>query len=144
MQTAIRPKKGTELDLVIEKFADRGKSLARHEGYVVFVDDGADLERTKAGESVLRSHAGVDRGVMLRVANGATYFTYAPSGLGLQAAGSPALSQVVICDERGNADGPSGGSTARLFVSTPLGRATIVRDKVMIDGALEDMGATCP
>jgi type IV fimbrial biogenesis protein FimT len=114
------------------------------QGYVVFVDDGADLKRTEAGESVLRSHAGVDRGVMLRVANGATYFTYAPSGLGLQAADSPALSQVVICDERGNADGPSGGSTARLFVSTPLGRATIVRDKVMIDGALEDMGATCP
>ncbi len=32
-----RPKKGATLDLTIEKFADRGKSLARLNGYVVFV-----------------------------------------------------------------------------------------------------------
>ena len=32
-----RPKKGAVLDLEIEKFADRGKSLARPGGYVVFV-----------------------------------------------------------------------------------------------------------
>ncbi len=32
-----RPKKGAVLDLEIEKFADRGKSLARPDGYVVFV-----------------------------------------------------------------------------------------------------------
>ena len=30
-------KRGDEIALEIEKFADRGKSLARHEGYVVFV-----------------------------------------------------------------------------------------------------------
>ena len=70
---------------------------------------------------------------------------YAPSGLGrLDTGGNPALSQVVICDERGNVDGPGGGSAARLFVSTPLGRATIVRDKAVIGDALTAMGATCP
>ena len=69
----------------------------------------------------------------------------APSGLGrLDSGGNPALSQVVICDSRGNGDGPSGGSTARLFVTTPLGRATIVRDKAVIATALTAMGATCP
>ena len=114
------------------------------QGYVVFIDDDADQVRD-AGEAILRSHPGVDNGVMLRVANAATYFMYAPTGLGrLDTGGNTALSQVVICDERGNADGPSGGSTARLFLSTPLGRATIVRDKALVGNALTAMGATCP
>ena len=114
------------------------------QGFVVFIDDDFDLVRD-AGEAILRSQPGVDTGVMLRVADAATYFMYAPSGLGrLDAGGNPPLSQVVICDERGNVDGPSGGSTARLFVTTPLGRATIVRDKAMVGTALTAMGATCP
>jgi len=114
------------------------------QGYVVFIDDNADQVRD-AGEAILRSHPPADSGVLLRVANGATYFMYAPSGLGrLDTGGNPSLSQVVVCDERGNVDGPGGGSAARLFVSTPLGRATIVRDKTMIGNALTAMGATCP
>jgi len=114
------------------------------QGYVVFIDDDADLVRD-AGEAVLRAHPPADTGVLLRIANGASYFMYAPSGLGrLDTGGNTALSQVVICDERGNVDGPGGGSAARLFISTPLGRATIVRDKAMIGNALTAMGATCP
>ena len=117
------------------------------QGYVVFIDSDVNGEANQErdnGEPVLRSHPAVDTGVILRVANAANYFTYAPSGLGQPAAGSPALSQIVICDERGNVRGPGGGSAARLFVTTPLGRATIVRDMDMIDYALTDMEATCP
>ena len=114
------------------------------QGYVVFIDDNANRARD-AGEAILRSHPPADNGVMLRVANGATYFMYAPTGLGRQdTGGNVPLSQVVICDERGNDNGPGGGSTARLFMSTPLGRATIMRDKAMIGTALTAMGATCP
>ncbi len=114
------------------------------QGYVVFIDDNANQARD-AGEAILRSHPPADNGVLLRVANGATYFMYAPSGLGrLDTANNQALSQVVICDERGNVTGPGGGSAARLFISTPLGRATIVRDMTMIGNALTAMGATCP
>ncbi|HSM29290.1 MAG TPA: GspH/FimT family pseudopilin [Woeseiaceae bacterium] len=114
------------------------------QGYVVFIDDNANQARD-AGEAILRSHPRADNGVLLRVANGATYFMYAPSGLGrLDTGNNPPLSQVVICDERGNSTGPGGGSAARLFVSTPLGRATIVRDRTMIGNALTAMGATCP
>jgi 23S rRNA (uracil1939-C5)-methyltransferase len=51
-----RPKKGTVLDLTIEKFADRGKSLARYHaegaeegrGYVVFVAGAVPGDRVKA------------------------------------------------------------------------------------------------
>lgn len=114
------------------------------QGYVVFIDDNANQARD-AGEAVLRAHPPADPGVLLRVANGSTYFMYAPSGLGrLDTGGNPPLSQVVICDERGNIRAAGGNSAARLFVSTPLGRATIVRDMTLIGNALTAMGATCP
>ncbi len=115
-----------------------------NQGYVVFIDDNADQLRD-AGEPILRTHPPADAGVLLRIANGATYFMYAPSGLGrLDTGGNPPVSQVVICDERGNVRAAGGNSAARLFVSTPLGRATIVRDLALIDNALTAMGATCP
>lgn len=43
-----RPKQGAVLDLVIEKFADRGKSLARLGGYVVFVAGAVPGDRVRA------------------------------------------------------------------------------------------------
>ena len=114
------------------------------QGYVVFVDDNADLTRD-AGEALLRTHPPAENGVLLRVANGATYFMFAPTGLGqLETGGTPAVSQIVICDERGNITAAGGNSAARLFVTTPLGRATIVRDRAQIGDALTAMGATCP
>ena len=70
---------------------------------------------------------------------------FADTGLGrLDTAGNQTVSQVVMCDDRGNIRGPGGNSAARLFVTTPLGRATIVRDRPMIDNALALMGQTCP
>jgi type IV fimbrial biogenesis protein FimT len=114
------------------------------QGYVLFIDDNANQARD-AGEALLGSHPPADDGVLWRVANGASYFMYAPSGLGrLDTGGNTPLSQVVICDERGNVKAAGGNSAARLFVSTPLGRATIVRDRTLIGDALTAMGATCP
>ena len=113
------------------------------QGYVVFLDENADLNRD--GATILRAHPPADTGVLLRVAGGANYFMYAPSGLGRRDATlSTPLSQVVICDERGNIKAAGGNSAARLFVTTPLGRATIVRDEAQIGSALTTMGATCP
>ena len=58
--------------------------------------------------------------------------------------GNTAVSQIVMCDPRGNITAAGGNSAARLFVVTPLGRATIVRDQDMIGTALTNMGETCP
>ena len=58
--------------------------------------------------------------------------------------GETAVSQIVICDQRGNIVGPGGSSAARLLVVTPLGRATIIRDVDLIDDALTNMNKTCP
>ena len=41
-------KRGTEVTLDIEKFADQGKSLARADGYVVFVPGAVPGDRVRA------------------------------------------------------------------------------------------------
>ncbi len=115
------------------------------QGFIVFIDTNGDLLRNAVGETVLRTHPQAQEGVSLSIANDATYFSYGASGLGRgNVGGNPALSQVIICDERGTAETSQDFSAARLFVATPLGRATIVRDLTMVDNALTAMGKTCP
>jgi type IV fimbrial biogenesis protein FimT len=116
------------------------------QGYIVFVDE-REPYGFRDGEPILRAHPPAASGVMFRVADDATYFMYAPSGLGQRIGEDVPLSQVVICDERGNVTAAGGNSAARLFIVTPLGRAAIVRDTASIESALnapEMMGATCP
>jgi type IV fimbrial biogenesis protein FimT len=115
------------------------------QGYIVFIDSNGDLLRAGGTETVLRRHDAVESGVNLRIANGATYFSYGQSGLGRgNVGGVPAITQVVMCDDRGNITAAGGNSAARLFVATPLGRATILRDKTLIGNALTNMGLACP
>ena len=115
------------------------------QGYIVFLDGDADQNVFGADETILRAQGPIADGVMFRVANNATYFMYAQTGLGrLDTGGNPAVSQIVMCDDRGNVTAAGGNSAARLFVSTPLGRATILRDKALIQTALDDMVVTCP
>ncbi len=116
-----------------------------NQGYIVFIDADGDLARAGAAETILRRHDAIAIGVNLRVANNATYFSFASSGLGRgNVGGVPSVTQVVMCDERGNITGAGGNSAARLFVATPLGRATILRDKTLIGIALTNMGESCP
>ena len=115
------------------------------QGYIVFVDEDGDLNRAGATETVLRAHGEIATNVILAVANDATYFSYASTGLGRgDVGGNPAMTQVVMCDDRGNIVGAGGNSAARLFVATPLGRATILRDIGLIGNALTNMGKGCP
>ena len=115
------------------------------QGFIVFVDADGDINRNGATETVLRAHGTIAEGVSLTVADNATYFSYSSTGLGRpNVGGNPAVSQVVMCDERGTVTAAGGRSAARLFVATPLGRATIFRDKTLIDNALTSMTATCP
>ncbi len=115
------------------------------QGYIVFVDTDGNIQTGGVNESVLRRHPPIAEGVTLAVANDATYFSYSPNGLGRSNVnGLPAMSQVVMCDARGNITAAGGNSAARLFVATPLGRATILRDKVQIGDALIAMAKPCP
>jgi type IV fimbrial biogenesis protein FimT len=124
-----------------------GKSCggAWDQGLIVFVDENGDLTRSGPTESVLRMKGRIASGVSLAIAGDATYFSYSSTGLGRpNVDGNTAVSQIVICDKRGNTIGAGGGSAARLFVVTPLGRATIIRDVDLIDDALTSMNKTCP
>lgn len=115
------------------------------QGFIVFVDEDGDINRAGATETVLRAHGPIADGVTLAVADAATYFSFSSTGLGRpNVNNNPAVSQVVMCDERGNITAAGGSSAARLFVVTPLGRATVFRDTALIDDALTAMGATCP
>jgi type IV fimbrial biogenesis protein FimT len=115
------------------------------QGFIVFVDEDGDLRRAGATETVIRAHPVARTGVNLVMANDSTYFSFASTGLGRgDVGGNPAITQAIICDERGNVTAAGGNSAARLLVATPLGRATILRDKGLIGQALSNMGKTCP
>lgn len=115
------------------------------QGYIVFVDTDGDLNRSGATETVLRAHGAIADGVMMAVANNATYFSFASTGLGrTNVGGNPAVSQIVMCDDRGNITASGGASASRLFMITPLGRATIYREKPLVASALTAMNKTCP
>ena len=115
------------------------------QGYIVFVDQDGDINRSGNDETVLRAQPAIATGVSLAVANDATYFSYSSTGLGRPGVGDKtAVSQIVMCDERGNVKAAGGSSAGRLFIATPLGRATIFRDEELIGNALKEMGKTCP
>ncbi len=116
------------------------------QGYIVFVDSILpSVSRDLVNEPILRRHDALETGVSLAVVNNALYFGYASSGLGRGNINNvPAVTQIVMCDERGNVIAAGGNSAARLFVTTPLGRATILRDMVRIQSVLDSNGLTCP
>jgi type IV fimbrial biogenesis protein FimT len=115
------------------------------DGFIVFVDSNGDIARAGASETVLRAHPAIANGVNLVLANNATFFSYASTGLGRgNVGGAAAVSQVIICDDRGLAETSKDSSAGRLFVATPLGRATVLRDYTMANNALTGMGQTCP
>jgi type IV fimbrial biogenesis protein FimT len=115
------------------------------QGYIVFVDTDGNIATGGVNETIIRAHPVIREGVTLKVANNANYFSFAATGLGRgNVGGNLALTQVVMCDDRGNVTAAGGNSAARLFVATPLGRATIQRDKAMIQTVLDDLGASCP
>ena len=67
---------------------------------------------------------------------GATYFGFAPTGLGRgDVGGNPSIQTAVICDGRGNVVAAGGNSAARFLVVTPIGRATVLRDVTQINAA---------
>jgi len=114
------------------------------QGYIVFVDLDPSLA-VGDDDTILRAQPAIADGVTLKVADDATYFSFAATGLGRAGVnGLTALSQVVMCDDRGNITAAGGNSAARVFVATPLGRATIQRDKGLIQDVLEDLDETCP
>jgi len=123
----------------MDPVANCGGTFAQ--GWIIFTDLNGDIDRSGAGEAVLRAHAASPTGITITPNAGATFFSYAASGLGRGDVGAnTAVQTAMICDPRGNIIASGGTSTARRLVVTPIGRATIIRDKVTIDAS----GDICP
>lgn len=115
------------------------------QGYIVFIDDNADQQRNAVDETILRAMPESAASITLAVENDATYFMFASSGLGRRDLDTNVpVSRIMICDGRGTIETSKDFSAARLFVATPLGRATIIRDLTTVDNALLAMGKNCP
>jgi len=112
-----------------------------NDGWIVFIDLNGDIDRAGAGENILRAHPPVHNLVNVTTNGGATYCSFAGTGLGRGDVGvGPALATAMICDDRGLEIAAGGRATARRLVTTPIGRATVISDKAIIDAA----GGTCP
>lgn len=102
------------------------------EGWIIFVDINGDIERAGAGENVLKAFPSVDDEIDINT-DAATYFSFAPTGLGRGAvSGVAPLVTAMICDDRGNVVAPGGESAARRLVVTPIGRSTVIRSQQTI------------
>jgi type IV fimbrial biogenesis protein FimT len=118
---------------------------AWEDGFIVFFDVDGDLDRAGANETILRAHPELPEGVTVAFAGDATFFSYAATGLGRgNVGGNTAVSQIIVCDDRGTVETSADFSAARLFVATPLGRATVIRDYTAVGDALTAMGKACP
>lgn len=107
------------------------------DGWIIFVDLDGDLQRAiGGGENLLRRNPAIDSKIDININANATYFSFAPTGLGRgDVGGVPSFQTAVLCDDRGNAVSAGGRSSARYLVVTPIGRATVVRDVDIITAA---------
>ncbi len=106
------------------------------DGWIIFVDLNGDIQRAGVDENVLRRHPAVDDAIDITMNPGATFFSFAPTGLGRgDQSGFTAIQTAVICDGRGNVVAAGGSSAARYLVVTPIGRATVLRDVDQITAA---------
>lgn len=96
-------------------------------GWIVFQDTDGDIA-VDAGEAVLQRYPPTPLGVTINSQGATDYFSFAPTGQGRGNVSGTAVSQLVLCDDRGNVLGGSGYSSARALVVTPLGRAAVLRD----------------
>jgi prepilin-type N-terminal cleavage/methylation domain-containing protein len=107
-----------------------------NDGWIIFVDLNDDQARAVGGEeNVLRAHPQAPDGINITTNGGASYFAYAPTGLGRADLGGLNVSTARICDSRGNIVAAGGNSAARILVVTPIGRATVLRNKDQIEAA---------
>jgi len=103
------------------------------DGWIIFIDLDGGLQRAGAGENLLRRNPAIDSNIDININSNATYFSFAPTGLGRgDVGGVPSFQTAVLCDDRGNTKAAGGYSAARYLVVTPIGRATVVREESII------------
>jgi type IV fimbrial biogenesis protein FimT len=117
-------------------------------GFVVFIDD-ADGDGIDPTDGNLVVDPG-ERIVLQRAAAGGTlnlfadqpFISYAPNGFVAPAVGTPSLTTILLCDERGNRD-IGGRSAARVINVTVIGRPQTMSDVADVTTATTANGWSC-
>lgn len=106
-------------------------------GWVVFVDRNgngqidADPDPT-IDDTVIEAHGPMRRGLVVAADN--NYLAFSPAGFELDVPGmGVSTSNVLVCDDRGNADLGGGRSAARLIAVTATGRPQVLNSVVEIN-----------
>lgn len=100
------------------------------DGWIVFIDLDGDIVRDAGTDNILRAFPAIDANIDILTNGGATYFSFAGTGLGRGDVLGPGTSLVSarICDARGNVVVVGNDSSAaRVLIVTPIGRATVLR-----------------
>ncbi len=99
------------------------------DGWIVFADDDGDIA-VDVGEDVLMRFPAVNADITINSGGNDDYFSFNGAGQGRgNVTGNAPVATLVMCDSRGNATASGGRSAARVLVVTPMGRATVLRDK---------------
>lgn len=103
------------------------------DGWIVFEDRNGDIV-VDVGEPIIRRFPATAVGVTIDSRGADDYFSFAATGQGRGnvASAGTAVTTMMLCDVRGNDTAAGGHSAARALVVTPLGRATVLRDKSQI------------
>jgi hypothetical protein len=112
-------------------------------GWILFVDFNNNWQADGgAAEPVLARHDLLDPSITIR---GDSLGKASYNSTGFTNIGAPgvAISNVVLCDSRGN-QAIGLNSTARALFVTATGRSRASALKTDVDGALTAIGATCP
>lgn len=104
------------------------------DGWIIFVDSNNPAAvRDVLTENLLRAYPAIDADIDILTNGGATYFSFAGTGLGRGNVNGTALQTARICDSRGNIRVVGDNdSAARVLIITPIGRGTVLRDVARI------------
>ncbi len=100
------------------------------EGWIVFIDRNANgsidvAADPEVSDIVIEAHGPVRQGLSVRADN--SYFAFSPSGFQqvLPGSGDP-LTNILLCDDRGNSDLGGGRSAARVIAVSATGRPQVL------------------
>ena len=109
-------------------------------GWIVFLDSNGDVG-VDAGETVVLAHAPLAEGITFAIDPGsAPYLQYGGNGFPRTAAAGPPISNMQLCDARGDADTGGGVAAGRWIQIGVTGRPQLYRLQAEVQSAANPVG----
>ncbi len=111
-----------------------GCDLASGTGWIVFIDLNSN-GGVDAGEEVVLTHGPLPDGIGLTIDDSVSpYIQYGPNGFPQVAAVGAAITNIQLCDDRGDADTGGGVAAGRWIQIGPTGRPQTYRMRAEVQG----------